>query len=258
MNPAQITLGVAGLLFVGMLLFLQIGYRLGRRRKTAVPEASTDGFGAVDAAVFGLLGLIMAFTYSGAASRFDLRRGLIVQEANAIGTAYLRVDLLAPAEQPAIRALFRRYLDLRIEVYEKLPDLNAAMSVLDEAGKVQQEIWSRSVKACLADPKSSVCVLVVPSLNEMFDIANARTRTAFMHVPVTIVVLLFALSLFGSLLAGFAMSPLKRRDTLHVLMFALAISASVYTVLDLEYPRYGLINLKVTDQAIIDLRGTIK
>src|SRR5512141_2270818 len=100
MNPALMAVTVSGILFVAMVLFIDFGYRAGRRRRALNPETADAGSGAVDAAVFGLLGLILAFTYSGASTRLDTRRAQIVQEANAIGTAYLRLDLLTTADQP--------------------------------------------------------------------------------------------------------------------------------------------------------------
>src|SRR5215475_7969280 len=97
-------------LFVGMLLLLEVGRRIGLRRIAEEAEGARAGVTAVEGAVFGLLGLLIAFTFSGAASRFDTRRQLIVEETNAIGNAYLRLDLLPTDTQPALRDSFRRYL----------------------------------------------------------------------------------------------------------------------------------------------------
>ena len=101
----------AGGLFAGMILLLEVGRRLGRRRHGRDEEGARAGLGAVEGAVFALLGLLIAFTFSSAASRFDTRRQLIVQEGNAIGTAWLRLDLLLSSAQPELRDLFRRFLD---------------------------------------------------------------------------------------------------------------------------------------------------
>ncbi|HEY5866855.1 MAG TPA: DUF4239 domain-containing protein, partial [Candidatus Tectomicrobia bacterium] len=101
-------------LSLGMLLCLAIGRWIGVRRMRQVTADARQGIGAIEGAVFGLMGLLIAFTFSGATSRFDTRRQLIVEEANAIGTAYLRLDLLPAAAQPALRELFRRYVDARL------------------------------------------------------------------------------------------------------------------------------------------------
>ena len=134
-------------MFFAMLLLLELGRRIGHRRLVTDPEGARAGAGAVEGAVFALLGLLMAFTFSGDAARFDARRQLIVEEANAIGTAYLRLDILSPRAQPAVREKFRQYVDTRLEVYRKLPDLSAAQAELVKGAKLGEEIWSRAVAA---------------------------------------------------------------------------------------------------------------
>src|SRR5262245_16845117 len=135
-------------MIAGTLCMLEIGRRLGARHFARDPEGAKEGTGAIDGAVFGLLGLLIAFTFSGAASRFDSRRVMIVEEANAIGTAWLRLDLLPAATQPALRELFRQYLDARLAVFRKIPDVTAAKLELGQASKVQNEIWAQSLAAC--------------------------------------------------------------------------------------------------------------
>src|SRR5205814_9474134 len=124
MNPRYAPLFAAGLL-VGTLAFLEIGRRVGLRQAARDGEETRPGLGAVEGAIFGLLGLLIAFTFSGAMTRFDQRRHLIVEESNAIGTAWLRVDLVAPDLQSALRESFRRYLEARLDVYRKIPDMPA-------------------------------------------------------------------------------------------------------------------------------------
>jgi hypothetical protein len=126
MNPAEWAVALSIGLFVGMLACLEVGYRIGRHNSAQHPELAHEGTGTIEAAVFALLGLLLAFTFAGGTSRLDTRRQLIVQEANAIGTAYLRLDLLPANDQPDMRRLFREYLDARLRAYEKLPDLSAA------------------------------------------------------------------------------------------------------------------------------------
>ena len=100
-------------LFLGMLILLEVGRRIGIRRLEKDPEGAEAGVGTVEGAVFALLGLLIAFTFSGAASRFDTRRQLIIEETNDIGTAYLRLDLLSTEAQPGLREKFRQYVDTR-------------------------------------------------------------------------------------------------------------------------------------------------
>ena len=245
-------------LFLGMLLFLEIGRRIAVRRMREDTEAAGEGVGAVDGAVFALLGLLIAFTFSGASSRFDTRRQLIVEETNDIGTAYLRLDLLPADLQPALRGSFRRYLDARIEVYRKLPDIVAAKESLAKANELQGQIWRQAVVASRAEGAPPAApILLLPALNAMIDITTTRTMATQMHPPTVVFVMLFGLAMAASLLAGYGMTGSKVRRWFHMLGFALVIAFVVYVILDIEYPRFGLIQVDAFDQALVDLRASM-
>src|SRR5437899_11343800 len=102
------------------------------------------------AGVFGLLELLISFTFSGAASRFDARRQMVIQETNNIGTAYLHLDLLPTEAQAPLREYFRRYVDARIAIYGKLLDIDAAKEELVKANSLQREIWRQALAAMRA------------------------------------------------------------------------------------------------------------
>jgi hypothetical protein len=206
----------------------------------------------VDGAVFALLGLLLAFTFSGAASRFDERRKLVVEEANAIGTAYLRIDLLPTAAQADLRASFRRYVDARLAVYRALPDIAAAKAELVRATALQQEIWAKAVAASAG--AQAPTMLLLPALNAMIDITTTRTMAAQSHPPTIIFVLLFALALLSALLAGYAIAPTGTRNWTHMVAFALTLAGAVYVILDIEYPRLGAIRVDAFDQVLVETR----
>lgn len=258
MNYVVMAILLAALLFLAMLTSMDVGYRVGHRRKLGNAETSIEVIGTVDAAVFGLLGLILAFTFSGASDRLIVRRAQIVQEANAIGTAYLRLDVLPPSEQPVIRNQFRQYLELRIEAFDKIQNEAASNRALQESERLQREIWSRSAAACGTQQRTDTCLLLLPALNEMIDITTTRKMAAKTHAPTIIMSLLLILSLCATMLCGFAMSRQDNRSILHMVLLSLVIACSVYVVLDLDYPRAGLINLKSMDGALHQLRDTMK
>jgi hypothetical protein len=247
----------AGALFVGMVVLLEVGRRLGIRRRARA--ADNSGFGPAESAVFALFGLLIAFTFAGAASRFDSRRMLIADEANAIGTAYLRLDLLAADDQTALQQQFRDYLDSRVEVYRRLPNLPAALAELKRSGDLQNSIWARALPATrqpAAHPSSAM--LLMPALNQMFDITTTRTMAARTHPPLIIYYLLFLLALGCALLAGHAMADVKSWSWLHAVGFAGAVAVASYVIVDLEYPRAGFIRVAAYDQVLIDLRESMK
>lgn len=144
-------------LLIGLLILQEVGRRLGERRLGRDPDGAQTGTGVVEGAVFALVGLLIAFTFSGAASRFDQRRDLIVQETNAIGTAYLRLDLLPADARSALQEEFRHYVDARLDAYRKLPDIQAALAGLAKATELQN---MRIVGAIRMRPLASI---VAPS-----------------------------------------------------------------------------------------------
>jgi hypothetical protein len=256
MNPTLIGVLAVGGMFAGMLVLLEIGRRLGERARAGDPAAKS-GSGAVEGAVFGLMALLIAFTFSGAASRFDTRRALVVEEANNIGTAWLRLDLLPATAQPPLREKFRQYVDARLAVYARLPDIASALVELSRANALQKEIWEDSVAACRDSGSSPATMLLLPSLNQMFDITTTRTMAARTHAPVVIYLMLGLLVLAGSLLAGYGMANGSARNWFYAFAFALIMSIAIYVILDFEFPRMGLIRVNTYDQVLMDLRQSM-
>jgi len=245
---------VALLVFVGMLCLFETG-RWIRRWRTARDGRHDEGaFGVIDGAVFALLGLLIAFTFSGAAARFESRRQLIVEEANAIGTAYLRIDLVPAAAQPALRQGFRDYLDARMAAFQALPDVDEAYRQVARANDVQTRIWAGAMAAIRDD--NTARMLLVPALNQMFDVANTRTVAATFHPPAAIFVLLVLLCLACAVIAGYGAGG--TRSWLHAISFAAILAGTVYVTWNLEYPRFGFIRLDPVDRVLIDLRNSFK
>jgi hypothetical protein len=245
-------------LITGIVLLMGLGRRVGARRLAKYGEDAGAGATAVEGAVFGMLGLLLAFTFSGAASRFDSRRELIVKEANNIGTAYLRLDLLPSGTQPELRDLFRNYADSRLAVYRKLPDLEAARGELARGAELQNAIWAKAVAGSRAADTPAATMLLLPAINEMIDITTTRTVAAQTHPPALVFVMLLILVMASSFLAGHAMAAGKYRGRLHMLCFALVMSATIYVILDFEFPRVGLMRLDTFDQVLVDVRAGMK
>jgi hypothetical protein len=250
---------VAGGLLLTIIFLLEVGRRIGTHRRRIDPEGAGTGLGAIDGAVFGLMGLLIAFTFSGAATRFDERRELVGQEANAIGTAYLRIDLLPAAAQPALRQDFRDYLDLRLAIFRNVRyHINVARLDFDRANDMQLKIWNQSVAACQQQSSPAVTTLVMSSLNEMIDITTTRLVAQQTHPPAVIFCGLALLVMATSLLAGYGMAGSKKRSWMHMMVYAVIMASALYVILDLEYPRFGLIRIDSADQVMIDLRAGMK
>lgn len=246
-------------LFVLMLVAAEGGRRLGVARLARNTGGLAKGSGSAEAALFALFGLLIAFTFSGAASRFADRRDLIVNEANAIGTAYLRLDLLPSDAQPPMRELFRKYADNRYRAYRQAADTAATAAMFAETARLQSEIWTRAVAALesqnMSPPRAT---LLLGALNEMIDITETREMATQNHPPVVVFLLLAFLSLVCSLLVGYATSQNADRSWLHTLAFAAIISLTVYVIVDLEFPRVGLIRVDSADDVILEVRENMQ
>jgi len=245
-------------LLITMLVCLELGRRYGLKKGKDESESAKAGKRIVEGAFFGLLSLLIAFSFSGAVSRFDHRRELIISESNDVGTAYLRVDLMSPEAQPRMRELFRSYLDSRIAMYHAIPNLEAAKEYRDRSMDLQGQIWNLAVMSTPAPGSHPECgKLLLPALNSMFDVSNSRTWAALTHPPAIIYVLLYLIALICAFLAGNSLSSATSNIHVHVLAFALLTCASVYVILEIEYPRVGFINIEKYDQALVDVRKSM-
>ena len=146
-DPIVVGGAIAVALFLGVIVCLMLGRRLGHRAIGRYGAAGMPSVGSLEAAVFALMGLLIAFTFSGALTRFDVRRAQVIDEVNAIGTAYYRIDLLPASAQPPLREAFRNYVDARIATYRKLPDVAAAQRELARSQELQAQIWSLAAAA---------------------------------------------------------------------------------------------------------------
>ncbi len=251
------TVGLFGGFFVAMLVCLEIGRRAGRRAFSADAGTHPAGLGAVEAVAFGLLGLLMAFTFSGAAARLDTRRVQIVDEANAIGTAWLRIDMVPAEAQPKLRDALRRYTDSRISVYRTFSEsgLDAARADYARSSAIQNEVWSLAIAATRDVPPAAITFL--PALNSVFDIASTRFAATQIHPPPVVYVVLALISLVCGMLVGYEMGAGPAPSRPHMIALALILSFTLYVILDFEYPRLGLIRIDDFDQLLVQVRASM-
>jgi hypothetical protein len=238
-----------------MLACFSAGRRLGTRE--ARKHGGKVGLGGIEGAIFALLGLLIAFTFSGAASRFEGRRHLIVEESNDIGTAYLRIELLPADAQPEMRDLFRRYVEARLSIYHHLYDLDKARAELARSQELQSKIWTKSVAAAQRTSSTSASMLLLPALNAMFDITTVRTAATEDHPPLEIFLMLGLIALASAAMAGYQLVGAQSPSTKHIVGYVLILSISIYVILDLEFPRLGLIRVDHFDHYLVDVRNTM-
>jgi hypothetical protein len=233
-------------LFFAMLALTELGRKLHARS----PEHKSSS--AIEGAIFGLFGLVLAFTFSGAIGRYDTHRKLVTEEVNDISAAYLRLDLLPKDQQNQFRQNFRAYVTSRLDRF----DSEESKPISEDTMRLQKTIWTEAIEATTNGNGSHAdgARLLLPALSQMFDIANTRRNTFDLHPPIVVYLLLFTLSCGCAFFAGYNMQD---RNPLHILALALVISLTIYATLDIEYPRKGFIRLSNTDQHFIDLRNSM-
>jgi len=237
-------------LFLTMLALLALGHRLGKRRLAGETDQERVGLVSIETAIFGVMGLIFAFTYSGAAQRFEQRRAMTIQEANAVGTVYLRIDLLAEGTRPALRDKVKRYARTLLAAYDALPDEKGFERGLAQGRALQGEIWSE-VNAALRDAPPAASQLLVPALNDMFDLNVAHEALVHVKTPHAILGALIVLALICCMLAGYGLAGSRAWSRyLHMVGFAFVLTLIIYIVVDYDYPRYGLIRIDFADSVL--------
>ncbi|WP_454695131.1 bestrophin-like domain [Achromobacter aegrifaciens] len=253
MNYSLLLAGLAVLFFVLLLIAMRIGKRLGHGA-----DDKSAGAAAIEASVFALLGLLVAFTFSGAAQRMAERRNLLVQEVNSIGTAWLRIDMLNAQDQPKLREQFRRYVDTRIDYYRHVPDLDQRDAIAARAGALQKEIWTASMSAA-RNTVPPFATSYIGAVNEMFDVSSAQTVAQKVHPPIATYAFLVFLALVCACLIGSKLAATQRDSLLHQLVYAVVMTAAIYIIVDFEFPRIGTIRIDQSDallaaqrQAMVD------
>ena len=250
---------VPWILLFGMLLMGEIGWWVGRYflvRHKVSRTAASDTFVA---AIFGMLALLIAFTFSGASDRYDQRRELIVKEMLTIGTAYMSVDRINKEDQPRIRELFKRYLDHRITLYQNVVDTAALEKKLEAQSALANQLWQAAVTA-VKETGDSQKLVVVPMLSEissMFDAYDNQRLAMKFHPPPIVWQALILLALIGSLLSGYGMGIEQKRDWLLNVVFIVLMAGAIYVIFSLEFPRLGNINLDEFEQELIALRKSM-
>ena len=250
---------IAALFFVGSLIALRLGQHLGLRHRKRSGGEGIGGLATVEGAIFGLLGLLLAFTISGALQRFDDRRQLVIQEATAATTAYDRLALFGRDDAPRLQSSLKEYVLTRVDLYRMAHDfllLQQAEDFSDQQEKkvleLKDQLWDAAMAACPQPNYRPACALSLPALNSLFEVARQRAGAAEKHPPQIIYVMLFGLGLGCSLLAGFGMAASLGLSWIHMVLFAGTLTVALYVVTDMEYPRLGLIRIETFDHFLKD------
>lgn len=239
-------------LFVATVLLvlaaIEGGYRLAVFRKRQSDQEIGVPIGSVIGGILGLLGFLLAFTFGMAASRFDTRRELLLDEANTIGTCYLRAGLVPAPERVEVRQRLREYVHLRAEVAKQPQSLP---QVLGRSEVLQDELWSLAILVAKQDGRSEMNALFVDSLNEVIDFHTKRIVVSQYHIPGMIWWALYVVSMLSMAGVGYQFGWAGSRDI--VISFCLALAFSIVIVLIADLDRVDQGSLQVSQQPMIEL-----
>ncbi len=244
--------GVFVLFAVVSLIVYEIGYRVGRWWQRRTPEEVEGPTGMLVGSLLALMAFMLAITMGMASERFDTRRGVVLDQANSIGTTYLRAGYLPEPSASRSQELIREYVPLLI-VDPETVDVTARIR---RVGEIDTELWSIAEDLARAEPQSYPVGLYIDSLNETIDFAEVRVIAGiYARVPETILALLF----FGSVLTlgmvGYGAGLTRRRSPLTAVVLIVVLGAVITLVVDLDRPQGGF--LDINQQPLLDLQRQV-
>ena len=244
--------GVFPATVVIVLLAFEGGFRLGRYRRRRSEQEDRPPVGEMVAATLALLAFLLAFTFGLAASRFEVRRTLVIEEGNAIGTTYLRAGLLPEPHRTEVRRLLHEYVDVRLEAVRQ----GGLSRSIRRSEELHARLWSHAVAVGEQNPGSIVAGLFIATLNDVIDLHAKRLALgARNRIPGVIWAVLYFVAITGTAVMGYHAGLAGSGRSLAMLALVLSFSAVMTLIVDLDRPQQGL--LRVGQQTLIDLQRTM-
>lgn len=239
----------------GFAVALEVGFRIGRRRQANSDEPDKSHANALHGAVLGLLALLLGFTFAMAVSRYETRKTLMVDQANAIGTVSLRARLLPEPHAAQAAPLVRAYTESRMRYNVTRSEDPALADIENRAGKIENQLWEIARHVTSEDPHSQPGSLFTQALNDMFDLREKRRFALDDKVPNAVVFLLFAVSLTALGLVSYSCGLSGHRRPLANMTFAVLIALVLVIILDIDRPRQGFVT--VSQESFLRLQQSL-
>ena len=249
MRPTDNPLLLLVLVFIVQWVAAQIGSRWLRRKREDI-EIVREDFGVIIAAALTLLGLIIGFTFSMAITRYDQRKNLEEEEANAIGTQYLRADLLPAPQADRVRKLLREYVEQRIRYYTSRDDADLAQ-INSYTSRIQSELWQAVQAPAVAQP-TPISALAVAGMNDVINSQGYTQAAWWNRIPPAAWWLMISIAVCCNLLIG-AGTREPARERVLMMVLPLIVSISFFLIADIDSPRGGMIRVQPMNlQALAD------
>ena len=237
---------------VATLAFYEVGYRIGRWRERRAEGEVSGPTGMIVGSILALMAFLLAIATAMAADRFDARRALVLQEANSIGTTLLRAGYLPEPYSAQLDALLREYVPLRI-----VDDQNELQAKIERSVEIHDEMWTITEELARESGDRPVVAIFIESLNETIDLHESRiTAGLYARVPPTVIWLLVVGVVFSVGMVGYNAGLTGRRSMISAVVLAIALSAVIALVIDLDRPSDGII--RTSQQPLIDLRDSLE
>jgi hypothetical protein len=239
-----------------MYLANEVGYRAGLRSRRQQTEDTKTASNAVKGAIFGLGALMLGFSFSMASSRFEERQHFVLQEANDLGTCYLRFDLIAEPNKTIGKNSIEKMVNLRLEIFEKGLDHDEVSRIAVAIDQEAKAVWSAIESTKQKDASSLISSQIVPAANSVIDNITNRNWLARKRLPGVILFLLAITLIVTALLIGHSSGQGELRQRGLWLALDILMSVVVFVIIDLDRPRQGLIQ---TDHGpLIELRNSFQ
>lgn len=246
---------IATVMIAVLFFATELGYRAGLRVPLNLNDVGESQLGTISGASLGLLALLLGFTFAMSLSRYDVRKRLVTQEANALSTVYLRARNLPEQEGSEIATLLRKYVDVRLEFFSAGLTHEGQSRVEKETEQLQEQLWTRTSASLAKDDRHVTTGLFIESLNEAFGLQKERLAAMENHVPQSVLVLLFTVATIALVCVGYGCGLGRSRHWFSTTMFAVLLVLVITIIMDVDRPRRGLI--KVNQDSMIHLRQSL-
>ncbi len=238
-----------------LLAISEAGYRIGMHLYSRKDEARKSQISGVQGAVLGLLGLLLGFTFSMAVNRFESRRDLVLKEANAVGTAWLRAGLLPEVRRAPVKELFRQYVDARLKYQSIGYDPAMIAEGLRKCGAIETALWQHAEAAAIEAPTPITATFVI-ALNEMIDTAAERITEHRNRIPPVVWVLLIVVAACGCLTSSYGAGAHGARSAFTSFVLPLLITVVIVFIFDLLHTHQGFVS--ISQQPMLELQQSMQ
>ncbi len=245
----------AGIVAVVLLSLSEVGYRIGLNLFAARDEARRSQIGGVQGAMLGLMGLLLGFTFSMALNRYELRRDLVLKEANTIGTTWLRAGLLPEAYRAPAKELLRRFVDVRVKTQANSQDPKQLAEGLRQSAEIENQLWLYAEAAAKVAP-TPITATFITTLNEMIDTDSERITAHRNTIPGGVWVLLLLVAASGCLTSAYGSGAQGARSAFTSVFLPLLISVVIMLVFDLMHTHQGFVS--ISQQPMLDLQRSMQ